>query len=142
MTSTVPTPETSTSPAAVAAPPEASGTMVPTAPVVEKKKRKFSKGLKGVQKMERAVTKATGRVARAIAKGVADYRERSDASSYKKRDGALRDLNKNVAKSLSKALRTISNVPKDLAKGLDGKRARKRMRRSLKVTSRILRPIS
>ena len=105
-----------------------------------KKKRKYSKGLKELQQLERTVSKTSTRVARAVAKGMATYRKRSDKSSYKKRDGAIRDLAVNLAAGLGKTLRGLSDVPSDLAKGLDTKRARKRARRQVKLASRIVRP--
>ena len=129
-----------------------SDTAPPTAPpaaaVVEgaaveprkKKKRKYSKGLKELQRLERTVSKTSSRVARAVAKGMATYRKRSDKSSFKKRDGSIRDFGVNIAAGLGKTLRVLSGVPSDLAKGLDTKRARKRTRRQVKIAARIARP--
>jgi hypothetical protein len=105
-----------------------------------KKKRRYSKGLKELQQLERAVSRTSSRVARAVAKGMATYRKRSDKSSFKKRDGSVRDFGVNLAAGLGKTLRLLSAVPSDLAKGLDTKRARKRTRRQVKVASRIVRP--
>jgi hypothetical protein len=104
------------------------------------KKRKYSKGLKELQQLERAVSKTSNRVARAVAKGMATYRKRSDKSAVRKRDGSLRDFALNMAAGLGKTLRVLSGVPADLAKGLDTKGARKRTRRQVKIASRIVRP--
>ena len=106
-----------------------------------KKKRKYSKGLKDLQQLERTVSKTSRRVARAVAKGMTTYRKRSNKSALKKRDGALRDFAVNFADGISKTMRMLSAVPADLAKGLNTKRARKRVRRQLRVTSRLLRPL-
>ena len=109
-------------------------------PPKKKKKRKYSKGLKELQQLERTLSKASNRVARGVAQGMATYRKRSDKSAMKKRDGSLRDLAVNVAAGLGKTLRVLSSVPSDLAKGLDTKSARKRTRRQVKIASRIVRP--
>lgn len=123
--------ETDTAPGATAA------TVVTRA---RKKKPKYSKGLKEVQKVGRAMNKASARVTRAVAKGMATYGKRSKKSALKKRDGALRDLGVNLAEGLGKTLRALSDVPADLAKAMNGPRARKRVKRQLRATSRILRP--
>ena len=109
-------------------------------PQERKKKRKYSKGLKELQQLERTLSKTSNRVAHAVAKGMATYRKRSNESAVKKRDGSLRDLAVNVAAGLGKTLRALSGVPSDLAKGLNTKGARKRARRQMKVASRIVRP--
>ncbi len=128
-TQTPPRTETATAPPAVAA------------VVGKRKKRKYSKGLKEVQQFGRSMSKASTRVARALAKGMATYRKRSDKSASKKRDGALRDLSVNLAEGLGKSMRILSGVPSDLAKAMNGPRARKRVRRQLRATSRLLRPL-
>lgn len=111
-------------------------------PVVGKrKKRRYSKGLKEIQQFERSLSKASTRVARAVAKGMETYRKRSATSALKKRDGALRDFSVNFADGLGKTMRVLSGVPSDLAKAVNTPRARKRMRRQLRAASRVLRPL-
>jgi hypothetical protein len=95
------------------------------------RKKKYSRGLRGAQEMERAASKATHRMARAVEKGLAAYREERDRSAGKRRDGALRDFADNVAHGTSKALREASRVPADLAKALDARPLRKMMRRGM-----------
>ena len=107
----------------------------------KKKKRKYSRGLQDIQVAERGVTKATVRVARAMARGLTTYRKRSRKSALKRRDGAMRDFWPNAAAGLSTTLRGISVVPVDLATTLYTKRARRRARRQMKVAARLLRPL-
>lgn len=116
------------------------GAAVPLRKKKKAKKRKYSKGLKELQQLERTVSKTSNRVARAVAKGMSTYRKRSDKSALKKRDGSIRDFAVNIAAGLGKTLRVLSGVPADLAKGLDTKRTRKRTRRQVKIASRIVRP--
>lgn len=106
-----------------------------------KKKRKYSKGLKDLQQLQRTVSRTSTRVARAVAKGMATYRKRSNKSARKKRDGAIRDFGINFAEGLGKTMRVLSAVPSDLAAGLNTKRTRKRMRRGLRAASRLTRPL-
>ncbi|WP_148293533.1 hypothetical protein [Azospirillum sp. B4] len=86
---------------------------------------KYSKGLKDGQRFERRVTKASRKVAKAVALGFDVYLERRDRSAGKKRDGALRDVAKNVSKATGEALKEISEVPYDLALAFDTKGTRK-----------------
>jgi len=106
-----------------------------------KRKRKYSRGLRDPQELGRTISKASTRVARAVAKGMAEYRKRSEKSARKKRDGAIRDFAVNLADGLGKTIRGLSMVPSDLARGLNTKRGRRRARRQLRFTSRVLRPL-
>src|SRR5262249_54276342 len=109
--------------------------------IKRKKKRKYSRGFRDVQELGRAVSKASTRVARAVAKGMAEYRKQSEKSARKKRDGAMRDFTVNLADGLGKTIRGLSMVPADLARGLNTKGARRRARKQLRFTSRVLRPL-
>ncbi len=105
------------------------------------KKAKYSRGLKGLQKSSRSLTKISLRLARANAKGTAAYLKASDKSARKKRDGAISDFGVNAAKGLSKSLRLSSRVPVDVAKAVTPRGARKRMRRQLKASARLARAL-
>lgn len=105
----------------------------------KKKKRKYSKGLKDVQRSGRSMTKISSRLVRALAKGVDTFAKESDKSAGKKRDGAMRDLGLNMAKGFSKTLRKSSRAPLDLAKALDSGSLRRGRRRRIKVSSRMAR---
>jgi len=120
---------------------EAASSASVTAPLAARpKKRKYSKGLKEIQQVERSISRASTRVARAVAKGMQTYRKRSAKSALTKRDGALRDFPVNLAEGLGKTMRVLSGIPADLAKAMNTPRARQRVRRQLRVTSRVLRP--
>lgn len=91
------------------------------APPKRRKRRKCSRELKGVQRLERRASKAAHRVARAVERGMATYRRERDRSAGRKRDGALRDLPLNAAEGMAATVREASRVPVDLVKGLDGR---------------------
>src|SRR5215831_17025018 len=105
----------------------------------KKKKYKYSRGLKDLQKSSRGVAKVSSRLARSVAKGVDGYRKASDKSARKKRDGAIRDFNINVAKGMTRSLRTSSRIPVDLAQAFDQRGSRRFVRRQVRAASRIAR---
>jgi hypothetical protein len=111
-------------------PTEAHGTETEAAaPAGEtRKKRKTSRGLREAQKVERRATKAAHRLAEAVTAGLSTYRKDRDRSAEKKRDGALRDMPRNVAKAAGKTVRKASRVPSDLVRAVDGKTTRRLMR--------------
>src|SRR5689334_11263432 len=85
----------------------------------KRKKRKYSRGLKDLQEWGRAMARVSDGVARSAWKGTRAYRKASNKSARKKRDGAIRDYNLNVAKGISKSLRSSSSLPYDLARALN-----------------------
>ena len=104
----------------------------------KKSKRRYSKGLAEVQTMERHLTRSMHRVARASEKGMASYRKRSLKSADEKKDGAIKDFIPNSGAALSRTLKEISPLPNDLAKVVDTRQNRKRLRRQLRALSRTL----
>jgi membrane-associated HD superfamily phosphohydrolase len=80
----------------------------------KKKKRKVSKELKPLEKLDRDLTKAERRIAKAVLAGVESWQTSSKKSSKKRRDGALRDVVKNSAKAYAKVLDRASRVPADV----------------------------
>ena len=90
-----------------------------------KKKRKYSRDLKKAQIAGRRGLKGTNRIVRAVSKGLALFRKRSNKSSRKKRDGMLRDLTLNVGRGAGRTLRVSSMAPLQLAKAIQGKGLRK-----------------
>jgi hypothetical protein len=116
-----------------------------TKPIVfnrgKKKKRKYSRGLRGLQVNGRRMSKVTSRIMRSTARGFDTFRKASDKSAQKKRDGALLDLNRNIAKGISRSLRESSRIPRDLAHAVDTRWLRRSRRRQLRVLSRFNRTL-
>lgn len=105
----------------------------------KKSKRRYSKGLEEFQEMERHLTRSTHRMARATEKGIRYYRQRSRKSAQKKRDGVIRDFIPNSGLAMSEMMREASPIPFDLARAMDTKQNRRRLRRQLRSMSRALR---
>lgn len=118
---------------------DASAEASPRADGDKKKKRKTTRGLRDLQTMGRRMTKTAHRMSRAVEKGIATYRERSEASAEKQRDGALRDLPRNTAVGMSVAIREASRLPVDLVDAVDVPTTRRLVRFGTRV---LLMPFS
>lgn len=105
-------------------------------PSKKNRKKKYSKGLRDIQRFERGMTKASHRVVGAVEKGLQTYRRRSEKSARKRRDGALRDSVTNLAVATSETLAESAKVPLDLVESLDTKRVWKRVRPVLRAMTR------
>jgi len=105
----------------------------------QKKKRRYSKGLEEIQQMERHLTRASHRMARGVEKGIANYRIKSIKSTKKKKDGAIRDFIPNSGIAITHALKEVGPVPHDVARAMNTKPMRKRVRRQLRGFRRTLR---
>jgi hypothetical protein len=105
----------------------------------KKKKYKYSRGLRDLQKSGRSVSKVSSRLARSVSKGMDAYRKASDKSARKKRDGAIRDFGLNMAKGVSKTLRESSRTPYDLARAMSQRGSRRLIRRQVRAASRMAR---
>jgi hypothetical protein len=93
-----------------------------------KKKLKYSKGLGEFQRADRALSKASVRISRAIADGFATYQKRSEKSAEKQRDGAIKDAVQNWSKAFSKVTTRAGKAPYALAKAMNTRRMQRRAR--------------
>ncbi len=120
--------------------PQSTGILKPVVLKTKKKKKyKYSRGLRDIQRSSRGVAKVSLRLARSVIKGMDAYRKASDKSARKKRDGAIRDFGLNIAKGLGKSLRVSSRAPYDLARAMDQRGSRRLLRRQIRTTSRLAR---
>jgi hypothetical protein len=107
----------------------------------KKKKRRYSRGLKGVQVVGRRMTKMSSKSMRAVSRGMKAFRKANDKSARKSRDGGLRDLNLNLAKGFSRTLREASDLPYDMAKSLRTRNTRRIVRLQIRAASRLSRAL-
>jgi hypothetical protein len=96
-------------------------------------KRKYSRRTKGVQEIERGVSKAAASLGDAVAKTFRTYKKRENASSFKKRDGAVKDAIKNWSKAYGKGVKEASDVPYQLVKSVNSSKASKQIRDAVKM---------
>lgn len=99
----------------------------------KKKKPRYARGTKDVQTANRGLMKASARLARAVAVGMTSYFDRSEKSARKRRDGANRDLAKNVTKALSKSIRRASEAPFDIARRLPNVTLNRQFRAGVRI---------
>ncbi len=106
------------------------GSPLAAEPQTKKKtrKKKYSRGLRDLQRLGAGSVRAAERIGRAVEVGLRGYRRRSNKSARKGRDGALRDAFENAAIAAGKAIEASARAPRDLAKGLDTKRMWRRAR--------------
>jgi len=87
----------------------------------KKKKRKYSRGLKGFGQLQRGAARSSWRLGDAVAAGLKDFRKRNDKSSRKRRDGSLRFLFKNASRASGKVLTKSGKAPYDLVRHVSSK---------------------
>src|SRR5579862_7623570 len=106
-----------------------------TTPKATKKKRRYSRGLRMSQELERGVSRAAATFSDAIAETFRTYKKRSRNSSLNRRDGAVRDAIKNWTKATSEGLKTASDAPYDFVKTVNRGRSSRRIRDAVRMIS-------
>ena len=96
-------------------------------------KRKYSKRARGVQEVERGASKAAATLGDAVAATFRTYKKRENASSFKKRDGAVRDAVKNWTKAYGKGVKEASDVPFQFVKSVNNSKASKQVRNAVNM---------
>jgi hypothetical protein len=91
----------------------------------KKKKRKYSKGTKGVQRLAQGVTDALYRSANSVAKADKTVSKRSKKSARKKRDGLVSDSLRNYSAGVSDGFKELGKAPNEIAKRIGTKRVRR-----------------
>lgn len=99
----------------------------------KKGKRKYTNGLKNIQKLGRGMAHASERVSHGLDRGFSRFRSRTDASSKKKRDGALVDAARNLSKGAGRTLRIASKAPNDVFKKVNTKWVSRQVRNAMRA---------
>jgi hypothetical protein len=100
---------------------------------------KYSEGLEDVQRLEGDMVRVAQRASRALSKGIDTYENERKRSAKEKTDGAVEDFVHNSAKATSAFMKEASEIPIDLAESVNTKSYRKRLRESLRRTSKMIR---
>jgi hypothetical protein len=109
----------------------------PTTTKKKRRKRKYSRGTKDLQRLERGMTRASSRVAEAVAKGFRTYNKESKKSGRRKRDGAMRDALENATLALADSAGEAAKAPYEIARKINGKLVWRRSR----ATGRMVAPL-
>lgn len=110
----------------------------PTTTKKRRRKRKYSRGTKDLQRLERGVTRASSRVSEAVAKGFRTYNKESKKSGRRKRDGAMRDALENVTLALADSAGKAAKAPYEIARKINGKLVWRRSRAAGRVVAPLL----
>ena len=98
----------------------------------KKKKRRYSRGSASGQNLGRGVARSAETISEGVARTFSDYDTRRNKSSFKKRDGAVRDGIDNWTKALSKGMRFAGKAPyqffKIVTRGPGSKQVRNALR--------------
>lgn len=100
------------------------------APDEELPPRNYSKRYKGVQQAERHVSRGLLRIAKSVETGLREWRDATDSSSRKRKDGAIRDALENAAGAVGKQIRVASRVPEDAVRAVRSLKILKAVRRA------------
>ena len=77
------------------------------------KKKRYTRSLRAIQRLEVGVSKSNRRMAEAVVRGLDTWIDATKQSSRKKRDGAIKDGVKNLSKAMRETLVTASEAPAD-----------------------------
>lgn len=108
-------------------------TLIVTETKTKKRKRRYTRGLSGIQHLERGVARSLDVMAEGFARVFSDYKKRSDKSARKKRDGALRDGLENWTKAMGKGMSISSKAPYKFVRTVSRGRGTKQLRRTLRA---------
>jgi hypothetical protein len=100
---------------------------------------KYSEGLEDVQVLEGNMLRVAKRAAKAASKGLDTYDQERQRSAKEKTDGAIEDFFNNSAKATSAYLKEASEIPIDVVEAIDTESYRKRLRKNLRRTSKLIR---
>ena len=99
----------------------------------------YSGGLEDIQRLEGNIMRLVKRSARVVSKGLDTYDQERQKSAKEKKDGAIEDFVHNTAKAASVSMKEASEIPMDIVESVNTKNYRKRLRASLRRTSKIIR---
>jgi hypothetical protein len=108
-------------------------------PQPEEGQEQYTEGLEDVQILEGNVVRIAQRAAKAASKGLDTYEQERQRSAKEKTDGAIEDFFNNSAKAVSASMKEASDIPVDIVESINTKSYRKRLRRNLKRTSKLIR---
>ena len=108
-------------------------------PKAEEDQEKYSEGLQDVQELEGNMIRIAQRTAKAASKGLDTYENERQKSAKEKTDGAIEDFFNNSAKATSAFLKEASDIPVDMVESINTESYRKRLRKNLRRSSKIMR---
>ena len=86
-----------------------------------RKKKKYTRGLRDLQRIAHGVTDSSERLAKGLSRGIVRYRRAQNKSARRKKDGGITDFIDNWSKGASRGLRVASRAPYDFARRVNTK---------------------
>jgi hypothetical protein len=108
-------------------------------PKPEDGQEQYTEGLDDVQVLEGNMVRIAQRAARAASKGLDTYEQERQRSAKEKTDGAIEDFFNNSAKAVSVSMKEASDIPVDIVESINTESYRKRLRKNLRRTSKLIR---
>ena len=105
----------------------------------EEGREQYTEGLEDVQVLEGNMIHIAQRAARAASKGLDTYEQERQRSAKEKTDGAIEDFFNNSAKAVSASMKEASDIPIDIVESINTESYRKRLRKNLRRTSKLIR---
>jgi hypothetical protein len=93
-----------------------------------KKKKKYTRGTKGIQRLALGVTDALYRSANSVAKAEKTISKRSKKSSRKKKDGLVRDSLRNASRGIGDGFTELGKAPNEIARRIGTGQVRRAFR--------------
>lgn len=87
-----------------------------------RKKKKYSRGTKGLQRLVLGFSESANRMARGFSRSSRSFADRSRNSSRKRRDGIVRDIFRNASRAFQKGSGQFSKAPEEIAKRFSTRR--------------------
>lgn len=87
----------------------------------KRRKKKYTRGLKDIQRVAHGITDSSERLSRALSRGVIRYRKVQNKSARRKRDGGIKDYLDNVSKATGTTIRIASRAPYDFVRRVNTK---------------------
>jgi len=88
----------------------------------KKKNKRYTRGTKALQRFTYGLTRAAYRVTNSFAEGAKTFRDRSNKSSRKRKDGLVRDSLRNLGKAVSDGVKEISDAPNEITRRISTRR--------------------
>jgi hypothetical protein len=97
-------------------------------PLKKRKKKKYTRGTKGIQRLTIGVSDALFRTANSVARGTKTFSKRSNKSANRRRDGMVRDSLRNASRGFANGLTELGEAPGEIARQISTGQVRRTFR--------------
>jgi hypothetical protein len=87
-----------------------------------RKKKRYTRGTKGVQKLTLGLSRGAFRATNSVAEAFRVFAKRSNRSARKRKDGLVRDSLRNASRGLRRGFRELGDAPVEVARQIGTRR--------------------